>query len=68
LRHATLEDVIWQGEDYKGNIVSAILPDGEHWTVYTDMEKFTNRNHAEFNVTLQKINIIRSGQRRPPIR
>jgi uncharacterized protein YjbI with pentapeptide repeats len=68
LRYATLEDVTWQGEDYRGQMVTATMPDGEKWTVYTNMEKFTNRNHAEFNMTLQKINIIRSGQRRSSIR
>ena len=67
LRYAMLEDVIWQGEDYKGNTVTATLPDGEKWSVYTDMEKYTNRNHADFAITLQRINRIRSGLGYPTI-
>ena len=38
----------------------AILPDGEYWTAETDIEKFTNPDHPDFEATLEKINTIRA--------
>lgn len=56
LTYANLENVNW----FNANGGSpTILPDGVEWTKDTDMEKFTNSEHPDFNSTLEKINTIR---------
>lgn len=57
LSQAILEDVQWTDKDGSN---PTILPDGLAWTTNTDMEKFTNPEHPDFNSTLEKINAIRS--------
>lgn len=57
LTYANLENVNWFNAN-GGN--PTILPDGLIWTANTDMEKFTNPQHPDFNSTLEKINVIRS--------
>ena len=68
LRSATLDNVTWEGRDYAGNRISAILPDGEVWSESTDMGKYINPAHADFGITFEQINRIRSGQGRQAIK
>ena len=50
-----LANAVWVRKDGK---YPAILPDGKAWTLDTDMSKFTDRQHAEYRETLEKINVI----------
>lgn len=52
---ANLISSVLDGADFN----YATLPDGTQWSPDTDMRKFTNPNHPEFNETLEKINAIR---------
>lgn len=61
LADANLDNVIWGNQDGK---YSATLPDGTAWTSDSDMERFTNMAHSEFQSTRDKINTIREKQGR----
>ena len=53
---ASIENNKWT---YLDGTREAILPDGTTWTPDTDMEKFSNPEHPDFDTTLAKINAIR---------
>ena len=42
------------------NLEDATLPDGTVWTSGTDMERFTNADHPEYETTLVAINALRA--------
>jgi len=61
LINTNINKVSWEYHERDFNTVYvATLPDGELWTAETDMEKFTNPQHSEFQATLEKINAIRA--------
>ena len=77
LRHADFSDANLNHADLRGanaldanftnaNLMAARLPDGSLGGA-TNMERFTNRYHSEFEPTLQKINEIRKEMDLDPI-
>jgi hypothetical protein len=58
LQAANLENVIWELESPEQTI-TATLPDGIKWTSDTDLQRFIDPKHPEYESTLEKINTIR---------
>lgn len=56
LRGANLQSANLQDTDLSG----AMLPDGKGWTLDTDMGRFTDPSHPEFDTTLETINTLRT--------
>ena len=70
LQGAYLEGAILHGQWYQGAIpphesylYCAVLPDEEKYTPITDMKKYTDPQHPEFQETLDKIKNIRQGNK-----
>ena len=68
LQGAYLEGAILPSQRYQNAISShelylycAMLPDEEKYTPTTDMKKYTDPQHSEFQETLDKIEKIRQG-------
>lgn len=61
LRGAITEDIheYWQFMDHNDEFLTALLPDGTQWTEDTDMGRFTDEKHPDYESTLQKIDAIR---------
>ncbi|MEL6526857.1 MAG: pentapeptide repeat-containing protein, partial [Chloroflexota bacterium] len=56
LKDGSLKDAYLSGANLEGAYLSgAKLPDGTKWTQDTDMGRFTNPSHPEFEATLKKI-------------
>jgi uncharacterized protein YjbI with pentapeptide repeats len=55
LEGAFLTDAYLENAD----LGEAILPDGSKWTPETDMGRFTDGSHPNFEATLEKIEAIR---------
>lgn len=66
LNNAKLDNIIWESE-LNGKLHTAIMPDGSIWTPKTDMTRFTDSEHPEFQITLGKINAIRGKMGLEPI-
>lgn len=58
-------DIKWDG---KYPPLFPTLPDGAKWTPETDMAKFINPKHPEYQATLEKINAIRKDMGIEPIK
>jgi len=59
LRKANLERAkLWGANLEDVNLQAAILPDGTQWSGKVDMRRFTDWEHPEFRVTLDKIEQI----------
>jgi len=68
LRHANLEGAyLCFAKIEKAIWINAILPDGTERTHLTDLKRFTDHEHTEFDVTLEKINTIRKEMGIAPI-
>ena len=70
LQGAYLKGAILPSQRYQGTIpphesylYCAVLPDGEKYTPTTDMKKYTDPQHHEFQETHDKIKNIRQGNR-----
>jgi len=59
LSNAKIANIIWEVQE-DGKVYTTTLPDGELWTADTEMGKFTDPSHPEFEATLEKINGIRA--------
>jgi len=59
LRRAKITNVQW-GNNFFGEIQVATLPDGKEWSSDTDMARFTDSQHAQFETTWSQINAKRS--------
>ena len=61
LQNADLLGAYLQGATVRNaNFSDATLPDSTYYTADTDLERFTNSDHPDFNPTLEKINEIRN--------
>lgn len=71
LRYANLQEAYLSISRSRDNQVLdkvAILPDGTNYSEDTDMGKFTDPNHPEFDATLVRINEIRKAMKLDDIR
>lgn len=60
LRWANLEGTdLWSANLAGANLVDATLPDGTQWTSDTDLARFTDSDHPDYQATRGKINTIR---------
>ena len=64
LQYANLEGAYLESTylHYVPNLHGATLPDGTRFTKFADIRKFTDPDHPEFKVTLEKIDRIRLGK------
>lgn len=65
LLDAKLDDVKWSDND---GTEAATLPDGTTWTADTDMKRFSDAAHDDFETTFEAINQRREEMGLPPIR
>lgn len=65
LGKANLDNVTWELNFPKN--YTTTLPDGTLWTLDTDMFRFTNPDHQDYQSTLEKINTLRAEKGFDPI-